>query len=61
MLADMKKGAAAILASAASIGASTLESIEVWLRIAGLLGGLVVTSLTAISLWRGMRKKSKKE
>jgi hypothetical protein len=48
------------VASSLAAAGITLANVEVWLRIAGSLGALLVTVLTIVNLVRGLRQQNKK-
>ena len=57
VLCTILNGATGVLASAVAYMATIVQDVEVYLRITALFGGLIVTLLTIIKLWRDIKKK----
>ena len=51
------RGILGIFASGGSVVVSLLPQIEAWLRVAGLLSGLLVTILSGVSIVRKWRRE----
>ena len=55
--ADPRTGLVGIMAAVTGVMGSHLEQIEIWLRVMTTAVGLFVALLTAITLWRGLRRR----
>jgi ABC-type nickel/cobalt efflux system permease component RcnA len=53
------QGYVGIMASVVSVLASHLNQIEIGVRLLTQVAGLLVTVLTIVSLWRGLRRKKR--
>jgi hypothetical protein len=55
--AQLLKGSVGITATMGSVGVSTIQEVEVWLRISSLCVGILVGLLTAWSIFKKNKDK----
>ena len=56
-LSTVERGVIGTLATGGSVAVSFLSQFELYLRIGGLLLGLVIGVVTLMSVWRDYRRK----